>query len=103
MGYSHTVAGTVYGYADLKELMAKATSLRSGDVLAGVAAATAEERMAARMVLAELPLKRFLDEALVPYEDDDVTRLIMDTHDTESFSRIGHLTVGDFRNWLLAD
>jgi ethanolamine ammonia-lyase large subunit len=84
-------------------LLAKATPLRSGDVLAGIAADTAEERMAARMALAELPLKRILEESVVPYEDDEVTRLIADTHDGRAFSPIAHLTVGDFRNWLLAD
>ncbi len=103
MGYSHTVGGTVYRFADLKDLLAKATPLRSGDVLAGIAAATAEERMAARMALAELPLKRLLEESVVPYEDDEVTRLIADTHDGRAFAPIAHLTVGDFRNWLLAD
>ncbi len=103
MGYAHTVGGSVYRFADLKDLLAKATPLRSGDVLAGVAAATAEQRVAARMALADLPLARFLDEALIPYEEDEVTRLIVDGHDAPAFSAIAHLTVGDFRNWLLAD
>ncbi|MBS0427311.1 MAG: ethanolamine ammonia-lyase subunit EutB [Proteobacteria bacterium] len=83
--------------------MAKATPPRSGDVLAGVAAGTTVERMAARMALAEVPLRRFLDEALVPYEEDEVTRLIIDTHDATAFAPIAHLTVGDFRDWLLSD
>ena len=103
MGYAYTLGQTVYRFADLKDLLAKATPLRSGDVLAGIAAATAEERMAARMALADLPLKRFLDEAVVPYEEDEVTRLIVDTHDAGAFAPVAHLTVGDFRNWLLAD
>ena len=101
MGYTHTVDGTTYRFASLKELLAKATPLRSGDVLAGVAAASAEERMAARMALADLPLQTFLNEAVVPYEEDDVTRLILDSHDGEAFASIRHLTVGDFRDWLL--
>jgi ethanolamine ammonia-lyase large subunit len=103
MGYEHTLGGTVYRFADLKDLLAKATPLRSGDVLAGIAAATAEQRMAARIALADLPLKRFLEEPVVPYEEDEVTRLIDDTHDEEAFTPIADLTVGDFRNWLLAD
>jgi len=103
MAYAHTVGGSVYRFASLKDLLAKATPLRSGDLLAGVAAATAEERVAARMALADLPLKRFLDEALVPYEQDEVTRLIVDTHDAAAFAPVGSLTVGEFRNWLLAD
>lgn len=103
MGYAHTLGGTVYRFADLKDLLAKATPLRSGDVLAGIAAATQEQRMAARMALAELPLKRLLDEAVVPYEEDEVTRLIRDSHDAQAFAPVAQLTVGDFRNWLLAD
>lgn len=103
MGYAHTLGGTVYRFADLKDLLAKATPLRSGDVLAGIAAATQEQRMAARMALAELPLKRLLDEAVVPYEEDEVTRLIRDSHNAQAFAPVAQLTVGDFRNWLLAD
>jgi ethanolamine ammonia-lyase large subunit len=102
MGYLHTVDGVTYRFADLKALLAKATPLRSGDVLAGVAAASAEERVAARMALADLPLKVFLSEAVVPYEADDVTRLILDSHDRESFGTLSGLTVGEFRDWLLA-
>ncbi len=83
--------------------MAKATPLRSGDQLAGVAATTYQERVAAQLALADLPLKTFLQEPLIPYEEDEVTRLIMDTHDTEAFKIISHLTVGDFRNWLLSE
>ncbi len=83
--------------------MARATPLRSGDLLAGVAAGSAQERVAAQMALAEVPLTRFLSDALVPYEDDEITRLIVDTHDAAAFAPLRHLTVGDFRNWLLSD
>ena len=103
MPYRHTAGDTTWDFADLRTLMAKATPARSGDVLAGIAAETAVERMAARMALADVPLRRFLDEALVPYEDDEVTRLIVDTHDATAFAPIAHLTVGDFRDWLLSD
>jgi ethanolamine ammonia-lyase large subunit len=103
MQYRHTVAQHTYYFPDLKSVMAKATPARSGDYLAGVAAETAAERMAARMCLAEVPLKRFLEELLVPYETDEITRLIVDTHDTAAFAEIAHLNVGDFRNWLLSD
>jgi len=101
--YQHTVASHVYGFRDLKDLMAKATPLRSGDFLAGVAARTAQERAAAQMALAELPLRIFLTEALVPYESDEVTRLIWTPIDAQAFAPVSHLTVGDFRNWLLSD
>jgi ethanolamine ammonia-lyase large subunit len=103
MGYAHTLGGFKWSFADLKDLLAKATPLRSGDALAGVAAISAEQRMAARLALADLPLKRFLDEALVPYEADEVTRLILDTHDADAFAPVAHLTVGEFRNWLLSE
>ncbi len=101
-GYAHTVGSAVHRFADLKTLLARATPARSGDRLAGIAAASAEERVAAQMALADLPLRAFLSEAVVPYEADEVTRLIIDTHDTAAFARVAHLTVGDFRNWLLA-
>lgn len=101
--FSHIVGTRTYQFRDLKDLLAKATPLRSGDLLAGVAAATAEERVVAQMCLAELPLKTFLNEALVPYESDEVTRLIIDTHDAAAFAAVRHLSVGDFRNWLLSD
>nr|WP_269456141.1 ethanolamine ammonia-lyase subunit EutB [Rhizobium quercicola] len=91
----------MWAFADLKQLMAKATPLRSGDVLAGVAASSAEESVAARMCLADVPLKQFLTEALIPYEADDVTRLIMDSHDATAFRPVAHMTVGQFRDWLL--
>ncbi|MDB5802741.1 MAG: ethanolamine ammonia-lyase [Betaproteobacteria bacterium] len=103
MAYAHTVGGSVYRFADLKDLLAKATPLRSGDVLAGVAAASAEQRMAARLALADLPLSRFLEEAIVPYETDEVTRLIVDTHDAAAFAPLHSLSVGELRNWLLSD
>jgi ethanolamine ammonia-lyase large subunit len=94
---------TTYRFDDLKTLMAKATPPRSGDHLAGVAAASAEENVAAKMALADVPLQRFLTEALIPYEQDDVTRLIMDRHDKEAFAPVSHMTVGEFRDWLLSE
>ncbi len=100
--YSQTIAGHTFTFADLKALLAKASAPKSGDVLAGIAAESAEERIAARMVLADLPLKTLLDEPIIPYEDDEVTRLILDTHDKNAFAPISHLTVGELRNWLLA-
>ncbi len=103
MTYQQTVGLTNYRFADLKTLMAKATPARSGDYLAGVAASTYAERMAARLCLAAVPLKQFVQEALIPYEQDEVTRLIMDSQDKKAFAPISHLTVGDFRDWLLGD
>jgi ethanolamine ammonia-lyase large subunit len=94
---------TTYRFGDLKTLMAKATPLRSGDVLAGVAASSAEENVAAKMALADVPLKQFLIEALVPYETDDVTRLIIDRHDAKAFAPVSHMTVGQFRDWLISE
>jgi ethanolamine ammonia-lyase large subunit len=88
---------------DLKTLLAQATPLRSGDELAGIAAESATERARAQMALAEVPLRAFLDEPLIPYENDEVTRLLFDTHDAAAFAPIRHLTVGDFRDWLLGD
>jgi ethanolamine ammonia-lyase large subunit len=101
MSYAHTVDAITWRFPDLRTLLARASPLRSGDVLAGVAAATAEERMAARMALADVPLATFLAEAVVPYEDDDVTRLIVDAHDKAAFAPVASLTVGAFREWLL--
>ncbi|MFZ3141191.1 ethanolamine ammonia-lyase subunit EutB [Polaromonas sp.] len=101
--YTHTTGARTYRFHDLKDLMAKATPARSGDLLAGVAAHSAEERAVAQMALAEVPLATFLNEALVPYEADEITRLIIDTHDALAFAPVSHLTVGDFRNWLLGD
>ncbi len=92
-----------YRFSALKELMAKATPLRSGDILAGVAAKSAEENVAAKMALADVPLKQFLTETVIPYESDDVTRLIMDRHDAAAFAPVSHMTVGEFRDWLLSD
>jgi ethanolamine ammonia-lyase large subunit len=103
MAYRCTVRNQTYRFDDLKTLLAKATPLRSGDQLAGVAAQTAEERVAAQMALADLPLTTFLNETVVPYETDEITRLILDTHDANAFAPISHLTVGDLRNYLLSD
>ncbi|CAN5206483.1 ethanolamine ammonia-lyase subunit EutB [soil metagenome] len=103
MGYRVAVGQQSYAFADLKELMAKATPLRSGDRLAGLAAGSMEEMMAAKIALADLPLRTFLHEALVPYEEDEVTRLIVDGHDAAAFAVIGSLTVGEFRDWLCSD
>ena len=102
MAYTHTIASRTWHFTDLKTLLAKASPARSGDELAGIAAETEEERIAARMALADVPLKRFLEEAVIPYESDEITRLIIDTHDGNAFTEISHLTVGDFRNWLLS-
>lgn len=101
--YKCVLGSRTYQFTDLKDVMAKATPARSGDYLAGVAAESAEQRAVAQMLLADVPLKTFLQELLVPYEEDEVTRLIIDEHDTEAFACISHLTVGDFRNWLLSD
>ena len=101
--YRYTLGSKTYQFHNLADLMAKATPQRSGDRLAGVIALSAEERAVAQMTLADVPLKTFLNEALVPYEQDEITRLIMDEHDAEAFAPIAHLTVGDFRNWLLSD
>lgn len=101
--YGHTVAGFRYHFPDLRTLLARATPPRSGDRLAGIAAQSAAERVAAQAALAELPLRRFLDEAVIPYESDEVTRLILDSHDAAAFAPVAHLTVGGFREWLLSD
>src|ERR1700681_1632630 len=101
--YSATIGTRRYAFGDLKTLLAKASPLRSGDQLAGVAAETGEERVAAQFALADLPLTTFLQEHLAPYESDEVTRLIVDTHDRAAFAPISHLTVGGFRDWLLSD
>ena len=103
MAYAHTVGHQAYRFDDLKSLLAKATPPRSGDQLAGIAAQSAAERMAARLALADLPLSTFLRDALIPYELDEVTRLIIDSHDAAAFAPVSHLTVGDFRDWLLSD
>jgi ethanolamine ammonia-lyase large subunit len=100
---THLVGSRTHTFPGLRELLARATPARSGDYLAGVAAGSAEERVAAQMALADLPLTTFLNEAVVPYETDEVTRLIVDTHDGAAFAPIRHLTVGGFRDWLLGD
>ena len=101
--FTSSVGFQTFQFDSLKVLLAKATPLRSGDCLAGIAAIGDTERVAAQLALADLPLKHFLNEAVIPYEDDEVTRLIIDSHDQSAFQLISHLTVGDFRNWLLAD
>ncbi len=101
--YRYSLGVQQWQFRSLAELMAKATPARSGDRLAGIMAHTAEERVVAQMALAELPLKTFLNDALIPYEQDEVTRLILDDHDAAAFAHVSHLTVGDFRNWLLGD
>ncbi|MFK3796266.1 ethanolamine ammonia-lyase subunit EutB [Pseudomonas sp. NPDC088444] len=103
MSFSHSIGGMVWRFDSLRELMAKASPARSGDFLAEVAATSDAERAAAQMALAEVPLKRFLNEALIPYEQDEVTRLIVDSHDQAAFAPVSHLTVGGFRDWLLGD
>ena len=100
-GFSVCTGGKTHSFKSLKELMAKASPLRSGDVLAGIAAANYEERVAAQMCLADVPLQRFIDDPLIPYEEDEVTRLIIDSHNREAFKPIESLTVGEFRDWLL--
>ena len=101
--YRAILGATQYVFDDLKTLLAKATPLRSGDQLAGIAAESAEQRVAAQYALADVPLKTFLEDLVIPYEIDDVTRLIVDTHDKAAFAPIAHLTVGGFRDWLLSD
>src|ERR1700752_5496564 len=101
MVYRKAIDAASYVFADRRALLAKATPPRSGDRLAGIAAGSAEETVAARMALADVPLKQFLHEAVIPYEDDEVTRLIVDTHDASAFTAISSLTVGSFRDWLL--
>ena len=103
MAYKTLIGHQHYVFNDLKTLMAKATPLRSGDQLAGVAAENATERVAAQMALADVPLKQFLTEALISYEQDEITRLIIDEHRSDLFAPISHFTVGDFRNWLLSE
>jgi ethanolamine ammonia-lyase large subunit len=103
MPYTCTVRGITHSFADLRTLLAKASPLRSGDQLAGIAAESAEARAIAQMALAEVPLTAFLNDAVVPYETDDVTRLIVDSHDPAAFAPIAGLTVGEFRDWLLSD
>ncbi len=103
MAFARTIGNIRYAFDNLRELLAKATPLRSGDVLAGVAAHSAEERVAAQFALADLPLTHFLSEHVVPYEADEVTRLIADTHDAQAFASVQGFTVGELRDWLLSD
>ena len=103
MAFAHSIGSTRYTFADLRDLLAKATPLRSGDVLAGVAAESAEQRVAAQYALADLPLAHFCEEAVVPYEDDEVTRLIVDAHDEGAFAPVRSFTIGELRNWLLSE
>ncbi|MCQ4298164.1 ethanolamine ammonia-lyase subunit EutB [Pseudomonas stutzeri] len=101
--YSHSIGGQTWRFDSLREVLAKASPLRSGDCLAGVAATSDAERAAAQMTLADVPLKQFLLEAVIPYERDEVTRLIIDSHDASAFAPVSHLTVGGLRDWLLGD
>jgi ethanolamine ammonia-lyase large subunit len=101
--YYATLGARRYVFEDLKTLMARASPARSGDRLAGIAAQSAEERVAAQFALADLPLSTFLSETVVPYEHDEVTRLIVDTHDRAAFAAVSHLTVGGLRDFLLSD
>ncbi|WP_179413652.1 ethanolamine ammonia-lyase subunit EutB [Mucilaginibacter sp. E4BP6] len=103
MSYQTTIGGKVYRFDDLKTLLAKASPFRTGDALAGLCAESYEERVAAQITLADVPLKVFLSELIIPYESDEVTRLIIDSHDLNAFSLISHLTVGELRDWLLMD
>ncbi len=103
MGHAHAVGGVNHRFADLRELLARASPRRSGDELAGLAARSAAERVAARHALAELPLTAFLAEAVIPHELDEVTRLIVERHDAAAFAPVRHLTVGGLRDWLLAE
>src|ERR687897_187468 len=100
--YGHTVESIRYTFSDLKTLLARATPYRSGDALAGIAAASAEERVAAQMALADLPLTALLEDPVVPYEEDEITRLIVDSQDGGAFQPIAHMTVGGLRDWLLS-
>ena len=101
--YKLTLQHRTFGFDNLRDLMAKASPHRSGDCLAGIAAENAEERVAAQVVLAELPLSLFLEEHLIPYETDEVTRLIIDTHDQAAFAPVADYTVGQLRDWLLTE
>jgi ethanolamine ammonia-lyase large subunit len=103
MAYRHTIDATVYVFKSLRDLLARATPQRSGDRLAGIAAETSEQMIAARMALADTPLSQFLNETVIPYERDEVTRLILDTHDKAAFAPVASMTVGDFRDYLLSD
>jgi ethanolamine ammonia-lyase large subunit len=103
MIYQHSIGTRTYRFENLRTLLARASPARSGDSLASVAADSAQERVAAQMALADVPLRQFLNETVLPYESDEVTRLIIDTHVASAFAPVSHLTVGDMRNWLLSD
>ena len=103
MGYAEVVGGTRYVFADLKTLLARATPPRSGDRLAELAAADMTERVAAQLALAELPLRRLIEDPVLPYETDEITRLIIDSHDGDAFAAIAAMTLGELRDWLLSD
>jgi ethanolamine ammonia-lyase large subunit len=103
MNYKHTIHNHTWSFNGLRTLLGKASPFRSGDALAGLAAANHKERVAAQMALADVPLKNFLSEAIIPYEQDEVTRLIIDTHDATAFAPVAHVTVGQLRDWLLSD
>src|SRR6202048_24402 len=103
MSYTHTIGSVRHTFPNLADLLAKATPERSGDALAGIAATSSQQRIAAQLALADLPLTTFLNEAVIPYESDEVTRLIVDTHSPEAFAPIAALTVGELRDWLLSD
>src|SRR3979490_1865064 len=103
MVYRPAIDATTYVFNDLRDLLAKASPPRSGDRLAGVAADSAQQMIAARIALADVPLQQFLHEAVIAYEDDEITRLIIDSHDASAFAGISSLTVGAFRDWLLSD
>ncbi len=102
MPYIATIGATRHRFDDLKTLLARASPQRSGDALAGVAASSEEERVAAQMALADVPLKAFLEDEFVPYDDDEITRLILDSHDAAAFAPVASLTVGELRDWLLS-
>jgi len=103
MIYKQSIQQITYNFPDLRTLLAKATPFRSGDALSGLAAETYKERVAAQMCLADVPLSQFLQEAVIPYERDEITRLIIDTHDQKAFEPVSSFTVGDLRDWLLSE
>src|SRR5436190_23908521 len=103
MPYRFTIQHHTYNFDTLTTLLAKASPFRSGDALAGVAAVDYKERVAAQLALADVPLKNFLQETVIPYEQDEVTRLIIDSHNEVAFAPVAHFTTGQFRDWLLSD
>src|SRR5450432_1663182 len=103
MVYRHAIDATSYVFENLRDLLAKATPPRSGDRLAGIAADSAQQMIAARIALSDVPLKQFLHETVIAYDDDEITRLIIDSHDAAAFAPVAALTVGSFRDWLLSD